>query len=112
VRRGDYARGEDYLKKAISFGPLNAKAYANLGTLYAMTRNYEEALRQFKTALGIRPQLVEVQPNLAQCYLDLGRPQDAEGIVLQVLKRHPELARAQSLYARLQQLKKAGAPRP
>jgi len=112
VRRGDYARGEDCLKKAISFGPLNAKAYTNLGTLYAMTRNYEEALKQFKTALGIRPQLVDVQLNLAQCYLDLGRPQDAEGIVLQVLKRHPELARAQSLYARLQQLKKAGPSRP
>ena len=77
-----------------------------------MTRNYEEALKQFKTALGIRPQLVDVQLNLAQCHVDLGRPQDAEGIVLQVLKRHPDLTRAQSLYVRLQQLKKAGASRP
>jgi len=112
VRTGDYARGEDYLKKAISFGPLNPTAYANLGTLYAMRQNCEEAVRQFKSALAIRPQMVDVQLNLAQCYLDLGHPQEAEGIVAQVLKSHPNLGRAKSLDVRPQQLKKVGVPRP
>ncbi len=82
---GKAAEAVARIKEIISRDPDIIDAYFSLGNIYFRERNYEEALRQFKIALGLKPNDSFTVINIANCYVGLRRPDEAEAFVLDFL---------------------------
>jgi tetratricopeptide (TPR) repeat protein len=55
AKQGEFAKGEDYLKRYRFLAPDQANPYDSLGELYANTGRYDEAEESLKKALAIKP---------------------------------------------------------
>jgi cytochrome c-type biogenesis protein CcmH/NrfG len=55
VKQGDYHEGERHLREAIRIKPDYASAYTNLGIVYMMKREREQAMEAYRTAIYHNP---------------------------------------------------------
>lgn len=75
---GDYAKAEQYIKKAIELRPDYAPSHKSLGDVYFRLKRYEMAEAEYRKAVDIDPALVDAYTGLgAVCDL-LGKKDDAE----------------------------------
>lgn len=64
-KEGDFKKAEALLKRAIVIDPNNTKSFERLGSLYAMTDRFPEALRQFE-------QISKIEPSNPLSYINIG----------------------------------------
>lgn len=62
---------------AIRSVPNNSHAYYNLGIAYLKQNQYDEAVRQFRTAINLKPDYMDAHNSLGLAYYELGRFEDA-----------------------------------
>jgi adenylate cyclase len=78
------------IEKAMRLNPHYPPPYLNqLGFAYLMAGRYEEALVPLKKALSLNPNLMFSHLNLAVCYAELGRLEEARAEVAEVLRIVP-----------------------
>src|SRR5262249_46882062 len=68
--------------------PRDWLAIGNLGSDYMVIGQWENARRTIQESVGLEPNGIIGQFNLASCELALGRPQEARAIVEQALARN------------------------
>lgn len=82
---GRHDEGIAALREAIRLKPNYAEAWFNLGLAYFGKRALEDAERAYRQALKLQPNYAMAKQNLAVVLNDLGRPKEAETILMQAL---------------------------
>jgi tetratricopeptide (TPR) repeat protein len=91
------------IEKAMRLNPHYPPPYLNqLGFAYLVAGRYEEALGPLKKVLTLNPNLMFSHLNLAVCYAELGRLEEARAEVAEVLRIVP--------HASLEWVNKQNAP--
>ena len=92
--KGDLAKAEAYLLKALALKPDNQEAYNNLGVVYSKARRPEDAIAHLEKALALDPKYVEAYRNLGNTYRKLGRREEAKQAYEKALSVRPDYALA------------------
>ncbi len=90
-------RGEDAVnayRQAIRLKPDFAKAYFNLGLLYAELRRYEEAIEAYRQTIRLTPDNADAHSNLGMLYGGTNRPNEAKATLKEAIKLAPDSAAA------------------
>jgi tetratricopeptide (TPR) repeat protein len=78
------------IKKAARLDPLNRVLYLNrLGFAYRVADRCEEALVPLKEAIALTPGNYLLHIFLAGCYVELGRPKEAQGEAAEAMRLNP-----------------------
>jgi tetratricopeptide (TPR) repeat protein len=78
------------LEKAIRLNPFPPAYWIrNLGEAYRLTKQYKEAVTEFKRAIQANPHYLECHVSMACTYSLMGRKDDAEAAASEVLKIDP-----------------------
>jgi tetratricopeptide (TPR) repeat protein len=77
VQKKDFANAEKSFRTAIQIDDTFAEAHANLGSVLAMQKNFNDALKQFEMAAQIKPNVPIFQYFLGRVLFELKRPQEA-----------------------------------
>ena len=105
--RGDEA--EAAFRAAVRFGEAGsggfsrpvaaalANRHAELGEAYAAAGGLEEAIEQFRRAVGLGPTFHDLRYRLARLLLEAGRPLEAREQLEQILALHPDFLDARAL---------------
>ncbi len=99
----DTARAEEYLHRALKRRPGYPEALNNLGILYLRTERPEDAIASFEACIRAAPEFDQAYLNLARVYAIENATGKARSVLLELLKRHPDHAQAQSMLAQLPQ---------
>lgn len=73
-----------------------ANKHAELGDLYMQAGAPEEALAQYRTAVGVRPEFVDIRNKLGRTLLELGDAAAAEAELRTALEERPAFAGARA----------------
>jgi tetratricopeptide (TPR) repeat protein/peroxiredoxin len=98
----DTDRAYAYLTKAVALRPVYPEALNNLGILYLRTRRPEEAIRSFQESIRLAPAYDQSYLNLAKVYVIEGEREKARGVLLDLLKQHPDHAQAKEALEQLE----------
>jgi Tfp pilus assembly protein PilF len=77
VQKKDFANAEKSFRTAIQIDDTFAEAHANLGSVLAMQKNFNDALKQFEIAAQLKPNVPIFQYFLGRVLFELKRPQEA-----------------------------------
>jgi Tfp pilus assembly protein PilF len=94
MRRGDTARAEDALSRALSLQPDHAEANNSLGALLAQNGKVTEAIPHFRKCLEVRPDDADALNNLGYAYLQVGQPAQAHELFQRAVEVRPDFAEA------------------
>ena len=97
------AKAEDHLKRALKSRPAYPEALNNLGVLYLVTRRRDEAVASFEQSIRVAPAFDQAYLNLARVYALEDSREKAKGVLLELLKQHPDHPQAKQMLDRLQQ---------
>ena len=90
TQKKDYAAAMDQYQKAIAINNQSPEAYFNLGCIYMSRGDYDSAIINFESTLGLNPSFQdEVQTNLGICYLKKGSPAQAQHYFRQAVAANP-----------------------
>jgi adenylate cyclase len=82
-----------FLEKAIRLNPFPPAYWIrNLGEAHRMTKQYKEAITEFKRAIQANPRYLECHVSMACTYSLMGRKDDAEAAASEVLEIAPEFS--------------------
>jgi adenylate cyclase len=82
-----------FLEKAIRLNPFPPAYWIrNLGEAHRMTKQYKEAITEFKKAIQTNPRYLECHVSMACTYSLMGRKDDAEAAASEVLEIAPEFS--------------------
>jgi Flp pilus assembly protein TadD/peroxiredoxin len=95
-------RAYELLRKALQYRPAYPEALNNLGVLYLRTGHTQEAVTRFEECIHLAPRFDQSYLNLARVYAIEGDTEKARGVLLELLKQHPDHAQARQA---LEQLK-------
>jgi arylsulfatase A-like enzyme/Flp pilus assembly protein TadD len=84
---GEADKGIVLIKGIIRQDPDIVDAYFALGNIYFRERRFREAIDQFQIALALKPDDSFTVMNIANCYVSLRHPDQAEKFVLDYLKK-------------------------
>lgn len=90
-------RNEDWKDRALLWratlrvSPLSPRSHINMGDVYRKEKNYEEAIREFKTAIKLGHNYAEAYFNLAETYQEMGRMNEAKANFEKAVFLKPEL---------------------
>ena len=99
----DTDKAYDYLQTALRARPIYPEALNNLGVLYLVTQHRDQAVESFEQCIRVAPGFDQAYLNLARVYGLEGARDKARGILLDLLKQHPDHAQAKQLLEQLQQ---------
>jgi len=99
----DTDRAYQYLQRALKLRPAYPEALNNLGVLYLRTQRRDEAVARFEECIRVAPAFDQSYLNLARVYTLEGTPQKARGVLLELLKQHPDHAQAKKMLEELNQ---------
>ena len=71
--KGNFDSAVIFLERSVSLAPEEISAYKDLGVIYGMRKDYENALRVFRKASEVAPGDQQIQQNLAITYQLLSR---------------------------------------
>ncbi|MFO0919214.1 MAG: tetratricopeptide repeat protein [Planctomycetaceae bacterium] len=94
---GDFAMAKSFGIKALQIDVLNVKIHTLLGKSNLKLNEYESAAREFQVALELKPGDPNLQAELAECYLNLGRTDAAKELLDSILSEHPDHAAARAV---------------
>ncbi len=97
------AHAYEYLQRSLKARPAYPEALNNLGILYLRTQRRDEAVASFEECIRIAPAFDQSYLNLARIYSIEGSPEKARGVLIELLKQHPDHAQAKSMLAQLPQ---------
>jgi tetratricopeptide (TPR) repeat protein len=97
----DSDRAYEYLRRALKIRPVYPEALNNLGVLYLRTQRRDLAVASFEECIRVAPAFDQSYLNLARVYSIEGTPDKARGVLLQLLKQHPDNAQAQNMIEQL-----------
>jgi len=95
-----FQRNADYRSEIALWGdtaekrPANAGAHASLGAALADAGRMAEAVREYKTALQLRPNFLTARNNLGIALVTIGRAGDAIQVLEESLRQDPDDAQA------------------
>ena len=72
VNQSDAQKVEPLLKTALTLDPNFAEAHLQLGILYASHSSYPEAIREYRSAVRLKPSLAAAHYRLSQAYNRIG----------------------------------------
>jgi adenylate cyclase len=82
-----------FLENAIRLNPFPPAYWIrDLGEAYRMTKQYKEAIKEFKRAIQANPRYLECHASLACTFSLIGRGNDAEAAASEVLRIDPEFS--------------------
>jgi tetratricopeptide (TPR) repeat protein len=82
-----------FFEKAIRLNPFPPAYWIrDLGEAYRMTKQYKEAITEFKRAIQANPHYLQSQVSLACTYSLMGRGNDAEAAASEVLRIDPDFS--------------------
>ena len=73
----------------------------NLGILYLRTQRRDEAVAAFEECIRLAPAFDQSYVNLAWVYSLEGTPEKARGVLLELIKQHPDHTQARTMLAQL-----------
>jgi len=80
-------------EKAMRLNPRYPAAYLNsLGFAYVLLGRYAEAIPPLQQALSRNPNFPDAHTNLAVCYAELGREEEARAEVAEILRLGPHFS--------------------
>ncbi|MGE0827008.1 MAG: adenylate/guanylate cyclase domain-containing protein [Candidatus Binatia bacterium] len=80
-------------EQAMRLDPRNSAIYlVNLGHAYRSAGQCEKAIIPIKQALSLNPGIVLARVNLAVCYIELGREEEARAEAAEVLRHNPNFS--------------------
>jgi eukaryotic-like serine/threonine-protein kinase len=88
-RQGLLGEAERAYRDILAARPNFWPAYNDLGALLARQAKYEEAAKAFAAAGAAAPKVAQPMGNLAQTYLQLGKPDEARAALNEGLRRAP-----------------------
>jgi tetratricopeptide (TPR) repeat protein len=103
AQTNDTPKAEDYLHRALKARPVYPEALNNLGVLYLVTHRRDDAVASFQQCIRVAPAFDQAYLNLARVYALEGVPDKARGVLLDLLKQHPDHPQAKQMLERLQQ---------
>lgn len=75
------------IEKIISEDPNISDAYFTLGNIYFRIGQFDRAINNFQQSLVLKPDDVFAAINMANCYLRLGKPEEAEKFLLDFINK-------------------------
>lgn len=96
------AKADEYLHRALAARPAYPEALNNLGVLYMMTHRQDQAVARFEECIRVAPDFDQAYLNLARVYALEDARDKARGVLLDLLKQHPEHALAKQMLEQLQ----------
>jgi len=85
----DNDRAYEYFQRALNVRPEYLGALSNLGVLYLRTGRHHEAVASFEQIIRV-PAFEQSYMNLARIYAIEGSTDKAAGVLLELLKQHPD----------------------
>jgi TolB-like protein/class 3 adenylate cyclase/Flp pilus assembly protein TadD len=80
-------------EQALRLDPRNPTMYLiQLGHAYRSAGQCDKAIGPIKQALSLNPSLIPARANLAVCYIELGREEEARAEAAEVLRRNPNFS--------------------
>ena len=73
-----------------------ANRHQELGDLYAELGGNEEALAEYRKAMALRPQFLDIRNKLGRLLIEVGRPGEAEAELREVVDARPSFAAARA----------------
>ncbi len=73
------------------YDPMNFNCYFGIGCAYAIARDFENSIINFERGLNEHPGAIWAYRNLIPVYMEIGRIEDAQNGVRQLLQSYPEL---------------------
>ena len=95
---GDYGKAETQFDRVLSLSPSEPAGNHGLGLTYSKMGRYEDALRQFQTAIGKDSKFYEAYAEMGYAYADLGMMEEAQSQVDFLENAQPDLADSLSRY--------------
>jgi len=102
AQANDTAKAYDYLQRALKARPAYPEALNNLGVLYLMTNRRDQAVASFERSIQIAPAFDQAYLNLARVYAMEGAGDKARGLLLELLKHHPDHPQAKQMLEKLE----------
>jgi len=101
AQTGDNVKAYEYLQRALHTRPDYPEALNNLGILYLLTERRNEAVASFEQCIRVAPAFDQSYLNLARVYALEGSRDKARGVLLDLLKQHPDHPQAKQLLDQL-----------
>ncbi len=98
----DEEHAKQYLLRALRARPIYPEALNNLGILLLRTNHRDEAVARFQESIRVAPVFDQSYLNLARVYAIEGDRGKARDILLELLKQHPEHAKAKEMLQQLE----------
>jgi tetratricopeptide (TPR) repeat protein len=102
AQSNDTAKAYEYLQRALKARPVYPEALNNLGVLYLVTQRRDQAVESFEQCIRVAPGFDQAYLNLARLYALEGARDKARGVLLDLLKQHPDHMSAKQLLQQLQ----------
>jgi tetratricopeptide (TPR) repeat protein len=97
------AEAEEHLQRALQGRSVYPEALNNLGVLYLVTQRRDQAVASFEQCIRVAPGFDQAYLNLARVYALEGARDKARGVLLDLLKQHPDHPQAKQALEQLQQ---------
>ncbi len=91
---GDFEATAKYYLKVIQIDPQNSFLYSNLGLNYLKINNINKALGAFEKAVALNDNDLMAKNSLAICYKEVGRLEEAQELLREIVERDPQSASA------------------
>ncbi len=93
------------MQKIVALDPSFAAGYNNIGFLCQEMNNYDAAVKAYKQAMAVDPNLVDARYNLAMLYANvLGMYPEAKSELENILEIDPQMTRAREALEKIKQL--------
>ncbi len=99
----DAGKAEEHLQRALKARPVYPEALNNLGVLYLVTQRRDQAVASFEQCIRVAPSFDQAYLNLARVYALEGARDKARGLLLDLLKQHPDHPQAMQMLEQLRQ---------
>jgi tetratricopeptide (TPR) repeat protein len=90
LKHGDHALALDYAERAVHAAPNDPQLWFMLGYAARLDGKYPQALDGYSHGLRLDPSSLDGQSGLAQVYSQMGRNDEAERILKQVVSSNPD----------------------
>lgn len=106
-RKGEFQKGADVLKKALTRDKQSVEAYYNLGIAYRGLKQLPMAANSYKEALRLNPRMLDAMQNLGNVLLEMNNPKGAIEQYKKALEINPDFERAQRGLTRAEEVQNA-----
>jgi len=103
AQNDDTDKAYEHLQHALKSRPAYPEALNNLGILYLVTNRRDQAVASFEQCIQVAPAFDQAYLNLARLYAVEGAQDKARGLLLDLLKQHPDHPGAKQMLQQLPQ---------